>query len=100
QVSPKTGFRVTGHCSDELATRGALDWGGHRELDTEFVWFMGLTFADAFHLRGVQGINLGAALAVTLGQDEHCPPQRRAKYLFQGLFAELLRSMSRMARRR
>jgi pimeloyl-ACP methyl ester carboxylesterase len=59
----------------ELAALGRGDRGGHGDFASELVGCPGLAFADAFHLRGMQGIDLAAALALILvtdlaGQDQ------------------------------
>jgi hypothetical protein len=55
------------HMGDELAAFGVADGGGDRDLDAELVRPVGLALADAFDLRRVQGVELSAALALTLG---------------------------------
>ena len=60
-----------GDVSDELTASGMLHGGGDAHLDAEFVRPVRLAFADALHLRGVQGIDLAAALAALLL--EHAP---------------------------
>jgi hypothetical protein len=53
----------------ELATRCAAVCGDDRDLHPELVRRAGITFADAFDLRGVEGIQLPAALALLLRAD-------------------------------
>jgi hypothetical protein len=53
----------------ELATRRPVIGGGDRCLDAELIGRAGLALADAFHLRGMEGIQLSAALALLLGAD-------------------------------
>ena len=55
---------------------------GDTDLYAELVWPMGLALANALHFRRVQGIDLWAALALTLRQ--HAP--REAQRLREDVF--------------
>ena len=53
-------IRVAGQrlgVGDELAALGAIERGGERDLDAEFVGAMGLALADAFDLGRVQRVD-------------------------------------------
>jgi hypothetical protein len=63
---------------DELPAGGMLHRGGDAHLDTELVRPVRLALTDALHLRGVQGIDLAAALAALLFQ--HAPGQEQRPY--------------------
>lgn len=60
---------------DELAAPGVAEGGSHRDLDAELVRPVGPALADAFDFRGVQGIDLGSALALLLLA--HAPRQHQ-----------------------
>src|SRR3979490_1635575 len=53
----------------ELAARRAGVGGDDRDLDAELPRRAGLALADAFDFRGMEGIELPAALALLLGVD-------------------------------
>ena len=53
----------------ELPALGRGDRGGDRDLAAELVGCPGLAFADALHLRGMQGVDLRPALALVLMAD-------------------------------
>ena len=63
------------HMGDELAALGVRQRRGDGDLDAELVRPVRLALADAFHLRRVQRIDLGSALALLLF--EHPPRQRQ-----------------------
>ena len=54
------------HMGDELAALGVADRGGDGDLNAEFVRPMGLTLADAFDFRRMQGIDLQPVLTLLL----------------------------------
>src|SRR5262249_51935847 len=54
------------HMGDELAALGAIERGGKRDLDAEFVRPMRLALADALDLGRVQRIDLPPALMLAL----------------------------------
>src|SRR6185437_17155217 len=62
---------------DELAALGLRDGDGDRHLAAELVGRPGLALADALDLRGVQRIDLRAALAVVL----QAHPRRQGEQL-------------------
>src|ERR1700730_6438850 len=64
----------------ELAARGAGVGGDDRNLDAELVRRAGFAFADALGLRGMEGIELPAALALLLGSDLEGARQREGKH--------------------
>jgi hypothetical protein len=72
QPRPAQGVTVVGiarQClglQHELAARGTGVGGDDRNLDAELVGRAGLAFANALDLRGVEGIELPAALALAL----------------------------------
>ena len=68
----------------ELAARGAGVGGDDRDLDAELVGRAGLALADALDLRGVEGIELPAALALLLGADLGGPRERALEGRFEG----------------
>ena len=74
----------------ELATRRAGVGGGNRDLDAEFVGRAGLAFADAFDLRGMEGIQLPAALALLLRTDLAGAGKRPLECPLQGRLASYL----------
>jgi hypothetical protein len=71
----------------ELAARRAGVGGDDRNLDAELVGRTGLAFADAFGLRGMEGIQLPAALALLLGPDLGGARQRQGKRRLDVLMA-------------
>ena len=71
----------------ELAARGTGIGGDDRDLDAELVGRAGLAFADALDLRGVEGIELPAALALALRADLGGPRERALEGRLDGLVA-------------
>src|SRR4051794_1784169 len=63
----------------ELTAFGLGDRGCHRDLATELVGRPRLTFADAFDLRRMQGIDFVAALAMILMSDAEREIEQRAE---------------------
>ena len=71
----------------ELAARGTGIGGDDRDLDAELVGRAGLALADALDLRGVEGIELPAALALALRADLGGPRERALEGRLDGLVA-------------
>ena len=71
-------LRALGHYARLMAVVG--DDGG---LHAELVRRGGLAFADALHLRGMEGIKLPAALALLLRADLRGPAKREGERLLQ-----------------
>jgi hypothetical protein len=63
----------------ELATRRAGVGGDDRDLDAELVRRAGLALADALGLRGMEGIELPATLALLLASDLSGARQREGE---------------------
>ena len=63
----------------KLTARCAAVGGDDRDLDAELVGRAGLALADALGLRGMEGIQLPAALALLLGADLGGSCQRQRK---------------------
>src|SRR3979409_166168 len=71
----------------ELAARGAGVGGDDRDLDAELVGRAGLALADAFGLRGMEGIQLPTTLALLLGPDLTGARQRESNRCLEILMA-------------
>jgi hypothetical protein len=67
----------------EQATGNPPVVGNDGGLDSELARRGGLAFADAVHLRGMEGIKLLAALALLLRADLRGPAKRKGERLFQ-----------------
>src|SRR5215207_4552833 len=67
----------------EQATGSPAVVGDDGGLHAEFVRCAGLAFADALHLRGMEGIKLPAALALLLRADLRGPAKREGERLLQ-----------------
>src|SRR5258705_1805816 len=81
-----TVVRVIGHrpgVQHEQATGSSAVVGDDGGLHAELVRRGGLAFADAFHLRGMEGIKLPAALALLLRADLRGPAKREGERLLQ-----------------
>src|SRR3984893_15122529 len=63
----------------ELSAPGRGDRGDNRDLAAELVGGSGLAFADALHLRRVQRVDLGPALALLLMANPQREIEQRAK---------------------
>src|SRR5262245_3539135 len=81
-----TVVRIDGHCArmqHEQATGSPAVVGDDGGLHSELVGRGGLAFADAFHLRGMEGIKLPAALALLLRADLRGSAKRECERLLQ-----------------
>src|SRR5579864_4000692 len=67
----------------EQATGSPAVVGDDGGLDAELVRRGGLSFADALHLRGMEGIKLPAALALLLRTDLHGSAKRKRERFLQ-----------------
>jgi hypothetical protein len=82
----------------ELATRGTGLGGDDRDLDAELVGRTGLAFANAFDLRGVEGIELPAALARRCERIWEALESGLSKAASIGSWPAILRRISRISR--
>src|SRR6202161_4946209 len=81
-----TVVRVIGHrpgVQHEQATGSPAVVGDDGGLHSELVRRGGLAFADAFHLRGMEGIKLPAALTLLLRTDLRGAAKREGERLLQ-----------------
>ena len=67
----------------ELAARGTAVGGDDGGLHAELVRCAGLALADALHLRGMEGIELPAALALLLRADLRGAAERKCERLLE-----------------
>lgn len=81
-----TVVRVIGQCSGvqhEQATGSTVVVGDNGSLHPELIRRGGLAFADALDLRGMEGIQLPAALALLLRADLRSPAKRAGECLLE-----------------
>src|SRR5262249_39473473 len=81
------GIAVRFGVQHKLAAFRLAGRGRHRHLAAELIWRAGFAFADAFDLRGVQRIDLGAALPVILKAHPHRQGEQVGKAFLEGFVA-------------
>ncbi|MBB4373054.1 hypothetical protein GGD63_005869 [Bradyrhizobium sp. cir1] len=82
----------------EQAAGSAAIVGDDGSIHAELVRRGGLGFADALHLRSMEGIKLPAALALLLRTNLRGPAEWKGEGLLQCRWPSMLRRMSRMIR--